>query len=678
MASSNFLNWVKIISVGTDAVQKVDSTSEIYNQFNTKNALIFDNEAKVLYFIDSETNEGRAQRIVANTECPLYIVKGNGEILEYTGESAISISSDTIHKEQSIDSESLTPVYEDEMLRCPCFTVDKTGHITNSRYVDLQLAGSADSSLVTVAQTAVLFAQYATDFQVEACGMGSNVGYALPDTKVTGKSYKCIDAHEYYYSDGTTQIQYTDDEGNLKNPGAGDIIICSQVSPSIKWSVIINKYETYTATNTGIVPAYGEASTGILFATGWGYLKGVKGIKITDNRTIEHDNSINAGTAGQQYDHETGEPVDEISIPHSVTKESDNPIFNITIPKITYDSEGHITDVVDSSVAIEVSKIVGGNFPSLTVKFADSSLNTKSYTYDPNSSDTSVSLENIRAKNSADSSLLGGKSVTSKVTDIVSASKTSIPDCSAVNEYVGSYVESVIDDKLSVTSTNTVQNKVVYDEIIKRDKAVYEKIGAEHDSVDASLDLKANKDNVIEKTNTVEYIPTDNYHPATKKYVDDAYTDLNLHKQNKLVSGPGVTIIDSDVTGESTIQFSSDLFIIIDGSVAKTEDDAYIDKISQKISSPVENKIYLWRLYDPAEGVTTTPTYIEFSYDFNNKPADWVELGRFRLDFLIDNRLKDIDASIQKVKESHVFMTEAEYEALSVKDPDKIYFTYEE
>lgn len=676
MASSNFLNWVKIISVGTDAVQKVDSTSEIYSQFNTKNALIFDNEAKVLYFIDSEANEGRAQRIVANTECPLYIVKGDGTTLEYTGESAITIDSDSIHKEQALDTDSLKPVYEDDILRCPCFTVDKTGHITNSRYVDLQLAGSDDSSLVTVAQTAVLFAQYATDFQVEACGMGSNVKYVLPDTKITGKSYKCIDAHEYYYSDGTTLIQYTDDNGNLKNPGAGDIIICSQVSPSIKWSVIVNKYETYTAVNTGIVPAYGEASTGILFASGWGYLKGLKGIKITDNRTIEHDNSINAGTAGQQHDHE-GNPTDDLYIPHSVTEAADNPNFTITVPKITYDSEGHITGVVDSSVTIEVSKIAKGDFPSLTMTYTDSYLKSKSYTYDPNGSDKSISLEDIRAKTAADSSKLGGKSSTAKVDDIVNKSVTTVPTSSAVYNFVESYVDSAIDSSLSTESENAVQNKVVYDEIIKRDNAVYVKINSEHESVDASLNLKSDKSNVIEKNNTTEYTPTADYHPTTKKYVDEGDASLWEHKQNKLISGPGVTIVNSDITGESTIQFSSDLFIIIDGSVTKTEADTYIDEISKRVT-PEDNKVYLWRLYDPSGGDTTTPTYIEFSYDSNSNPQTWVEIGRFRLDFLIDNRLKDIDASIQKIKESHVFMTEAEYEALTDKDPDKIYFTYEE
>lgn len=37
----------------------------------------------------------------------------------------------------------------------------------------------------------------------------------------------------------------------------------------------------------------------------------------------------------------------------------------------------------------------------------------------------------------------------------------------------------------------------------------------------AALDLKSDKTNVLEKDNSTDYTPTQNYHPATKKYVDD-------------------------------------------------------------------------------------------------------------------------------------------------------------
>lgn len=52
--------------------------------------------------------------------------------------------------------------------------------------------------------------------------------------------------------------------------------------------------------------------------------------------------------------------------------------------------------------------------------------------------------------------------------------------------------------------------------------------------VDADLALKADKSNVLQLDNTATYTPSSNYHPATKKYVDDnsiislfnGYTDL--------------------------------------------------------------------------------------------------------------------------------------------------------
>lgn len=44
---------------------------------------------------------------------------------------------------------------------------------------------------------------------------------------------------------------------------------------------------------------------------------------------------------------------------------------------------------------------------------------------------------------------------------------------------------------------------------------------AKLDGLDSNLNSKADKSDVIGKTNTEEYTPTANFHPATKKYVDD-------------------------------------------------------------------------------------------------------------------------------------------------------------
>lgn len=44
----------------------------------------------------------------------------------------------------------------------------------------------------------------------------------------------------------------------------------------------------------------------------------------------------------------------------------------------------------------------------------------------------------------------------------------------------------------------------------------------------AALDLKSDKTNVLEKDNSTDYTPTQNYHPATKKYVDETLSGAVL------------------------------------------------------------------------------------------------------------------------------------------------------
>ena len=57
-----------------------------------------------------------------------------------------------------------------------------------------------------------------------------------------------------------------------------------------------------------------------------------------------------------------------------------------------------------------------------------------------------------------------------------------------------------------------------------------------------ALDAKANKTDVLEKTNTTSYTPTADYHPATKKYADDGLSN----KQATLVSGTNIKSINSN------------------------------------------------------------------------------------------------------------------------------------
>jgi hypothetical protein len=59
-----------------------------------------------------------------------------------------------------------------------------------------------------------------------------------------------------------------------------------------------------------------------------------------------------------------------------------------------------------------------------------------------------------------------------------------------------------------------------------------------------ALDLKADKTNVLEKDNTTSFTPTTDFHPATKKYVDDTVTG-----QGFITSAAIATLTDVDLTG---------------------------------------------------------------------------------------------------------------------------------
>ena len=43
----------------------------------------------------------------------------------------------------------------------------------------------------------------------------------------------------------------------------------------------------------------------------------------------------------------------------------------------------------------------------------------------------------------------------------------------------------------------------------------------------------SNLSNYLSKTNTKEYIPTENYHPSTKKYVDDSISNAKVNVSKK-------------------------------------------------------------------------------------------------------------------------------------------------
>ena len=132
-------------------------------------------------------------------------------------------------------------------------------------------------------------------------------------------------------------------------------------------------------------------------------------------------------------------------------------------------------------------------------------------------------------------------------------------------------------------------------------------------------------DVVLSKTNTNSYTPTSNYHPATKKYVDDTITTRISTKQDTLTAGANITIDANNVIsatvsggsgeiGDSNLQVAEmpeatadTLGTIVEYTGADTEDY----KRGYFYRNEVTNTI-------PLESITTTST----SYNYWTTPLE--------------------------------------------------------
>lgn len=92
-------------------------------------------------------------------------------------------------------------------------------------------------------------------------------------------------------------------------------------------------------------------------------------------------------------------------------------------------------------------------------------------------------------------------------------------------------------------------------------------------AINAALALKANKTNVLEKDNTTSFTPTTDYHPATKKFVDDTISGLPAasdekasvsandttpgYLNGKLVQGTGITLTENNDAGNETLTIAA-------------------------------------------------------------------------------------------------------------------------
>ena len=103
------------------------------------------------------------------------------------------------------------------------------------------------------------------------------------------------------------------------------------------------------------------------------------------------------------------------------------------------------------------------------------------------------------------------------------------------------------------------------------------------DDTTAELEKKANADNVLSKDNTTEFTPSDDYQPATKKYVDENKAE---------------TYIFSD-------QFATDgQYVVLDGAREDTQIDLteLFEGKAHEVTTPTDEDAYL-----TYKGVTDTP-----------------------------------------------------------------------
>jgi hypothetical protein len=144
------------------------------------------------------------------------------------------------------------------------------------------------------------------------------------------------------------------------------------------------------------------------------------------------------------------------------------------------------------------------------------------------------------------------------------------------------------------------------------DKAATDIVTFINDTLTDEVDLLPTDDTVLTRTNTDVYTPTTNYHPATKKYVDDTTAGVVLGQI------PDGTI--TEVKLDATVVFEIDgkaLFKNGTGTfptdVTYTVTDAFITANTQVIVSPTQEKQGAWSVTSTTGSFTITSDTTETS-----------------------------------------------------------------
>ena len=185
--------------------------------------------------------------------------------------------------------------------------------------------------------------------------------------------------------------------------------------------------------------------------------------------------------------------------------------------------------------------------------------------------------------------------------------------------------------------------------------------------------VKANLADVLTKTNILEYVPSADYHPATKKFVDDSIStaisgissintsDIALDVNWETATPPPIQT-DSTVTShieDTTIHFTEDSI----DKYTQAAVDALISNLQSQIS---DNTLAISNLDAASEDEVLSHIYnlsVHFTkeqmYDYLIQNFDFGEIGQDTLDAMIGDRLytqnnyvvdlESITASIDKL-----------------------------
>lgn len=575
MANGNIADMIKFVSVDAMMLDKIDTTGEIQRLYDgIRNAIIYVRDDSTLYFLDSLSNGGEARRINATVAHPLTVTNGT-DSFEYDGSADKTIDVKSIHPLSDADAAKLKAEWnvmadnETASLKCPFITVDEYGHVVDVSTVEYQLAGTADASLATNSRVMYLINENASTFVMKVIGKGTKLNpdgtysdnYDLPDHPKAGASYKAVDANTYHYKS-------TDAAGNeitvdivVKN--AGDVLICDSDGSDggpVHWNVIESPSDLYDRTNAGYAPPTGETTDVSRVLTDhreWRRITGTAGVEIgPDGLTVGHVNKVTAGKSADNAD---------VFIPHAV-KDNDSSVYSFTVPRTTYDANGHITKVEDQTISVQLPVLSTGDYPSLTVKYKTSAGVSGTAVYDPNMGDVTLDLTAISVPQSDNADRVGGKSVTGTADGMVASGDSTVPTSAAVaafvKEYLDARIKTEIDDSKDPVSSGAVKSALSE----KVDMSVYDKKMTELDERDDSIEasMKA-ADNTL--AGSINSVRTD-----MQKYIDE-----------RLPENPFI-VVDTDIA---------------DGTAAE---------IAAAVADPVSDKVYLVRR------TGSDPLYYEFTW----------------------------------------------------------------